>query len=170
MKRSRGAVLAAVLAMGASALAACGGGDNGDVVRLATGVDPSYSVVFVAEEKGYFKDTHPNELLGKNYFYNESLQVPLLVRGPGVDEGRRSSRPVTAVDLVPTLAELAGAEPGRVVDGKSFLPILQGQTMRWRRHQRKKVWALIRPCRYTVSPGCKRSTRVQCFDSSSFKV
>lgn len=94
-------------------------------------LDNTY-IVFTSDN-GYLLGEH--KLLGKNYFYNESLQVPLLVRGPGVDEGRRSSRPVTAVDLVPTLAELAGAEPGRVVDGKSFLPILQGQTMRWRRHQ-----------------------------------
>lgn len=55
MKRTRGAALAAVLAFGASTLAACGG-DDGDTVRLATGVDPSYSVVYIAEEKGYFED------------------------------------------------------------------------------------------------------------------
>lgn len=56
--RIAGAVAAASVA--AVALAACGAGSSaaggGDTVRLATGVDPSYSAIYVAEDQGYFKD------------------------------------------------------------------------------------------------------------------
>lgn len=56
MRSTRGAVVATVLAITASALAGCSSEDDGETVRLATGVDASYTAVFVAEEKGYFED------------------------------------------------------------------------------------------------------------------
>lgn len=56
MRSTRGAVVATVLAITASALAACSSEDDGETVRLATGVDASYTAVYVAEEKGYFED------------------------------------------------------------------------------------------------------------------
>ena len=39
---------------------------------------------------------------------------------------------MTAVDIAPTIAELAGATPRRRVDGKSFAPLLRGQAQEWR--------------------------------------
>jgi NitT/TauT family transport system substrate-binding protein len=57
MNRSRAAVLAGLVAVGVSALSACSGADaDGDVVRLATGADPSFTAIYVADEKGYFDD------------------------------------------------------------------------------------------------------------------
>lgn len=59
MKKSRGGAVAAVIAVSALTLTACG--DNGaaaegEPVRLATGVDPSYTAVYVAEAQGFFED------------------------------------------------------------------------------------------------------------------
>lgn len=42
--------------------------------------------------------------------YEEVLQVPLMVRAPGLAPGR-SARPVMLVDIVPTIARLAGLAP-----------------------------------------------------------
>ena len=62
MKRSRlGAIaIAVVLAASAAMLSACGddgaSASTGASVRLATGVDPSYTAVYVAQEKGFFED------------------------------------------------------------------------------------------------------------------
>ena len=60
LRRIRLTGVAVCTAASAMVLAACGsggsGGSGGDVVRLATGVDPSYAAVYVAEDQGFFKD------------------------------------------------------------------------------------------------------------------
>jgi arylsulfatase A-like enzyme/cytochrome c-type biogenesis protein CcmH/NrfG len=60
--------------------------------------------------------------------YRESLQVPLLLKLPG---GRRAGAtvdtPVQLVDVLPTLAGLAGAPPPERADGISLLPLLDGE-------------------------------------------
>jgi N-acetylglucosamine-6-sulfatase len=45
---------------------------------------------------------------GKWTDYEEDIRVPLLVRGPGVPEGRMLSQLVLNNDLAPTFGELGG--------------------------------------------------------------
>ena len=61
MKTSRFGAAAAAIALSVGALAACGGdgeaaSGSGETVRLATGVDPSYTAIYVAEQEGFFED------------------------------------------------------------------------------------------------------------------
>lgn len=60
LKRIRLAGVVAFAAGSAMVLAACGSGgssgSDGGVVRLATGVDPSYGPIYIAQQKGYFKE------------------------------------------------------------------------------------------------------------------
>ncbi|HIF96397.1 MAG TPA: hypothetical protein EYQ54_05110 [Myxococcales bacterium] len=49
--------------------------------------------------------------------YQQSLRVPLLMRGPGVPAGLRLDTPVSLVDLLPTLLGLAGLPPPTDIDG-----------------------------------------------------
>lgn len=49
--------------------------------------------------------------------YEESIRVPFFVRGPGFNPGATVSSPVAHLDLAATFVELAGAEPGLVLDG-----------------------------------------------------
>jgi arylsulfatase A-like enzyme len=57
--------------------------------------------------------------------YREAVEVPLLVRGPGVAAGAVRQEIALNLDLAPTLAALAGADaPG--ADGRSLLPLLGG--------------------------------------------
>jgi N-acetylglucosamine-6-sulfatase len=79
-------------------------------------------VVFTSDN-GYLLGEH--RLQGKNFAYEESLQVPLLVRGPGLDAGARRDQMYGLVDLAPTLLDIAGASPQRKVDGRSMLPTLR---------------------------------------------
>jgi len=58
----------------------------------------------------------------KRFLYEESARVPFVVRGPGVARGEESEDVVTNADLVPTILEISGAEPGEVQDGESLLP------------------------------------------------
>ncbi len=52
------------------------------------------------------------------FVYDTTLRVPLLLRGPGLPAGLRTSQPVSLRDLPATLAALAGAAelPGRSLD------------------------------------------------------
>lgn len=69
---------------------------------------------------------------GKGNPYEGGLRVPLLVRVPGTTRsGSVCNAPVISHDFFPTLLELAGAgqETAKTaVDGKSFVPLLQGAT------------------------------------------
>lgn len=70
---------------------------------------------------------------GKVWPYDPSLRVPLLIRGPGIPAGQTRADPVTSVDLAPTLAELAGIEPGLVVDGRSLAGVIKEGDQGWTR-------------------------------------
>ena len=82
-------------------------------------------VVFTSDN-GYLLGEH--RLQGKNFPYEESLQVPLLVRGPGLAAGAQRDQMYALVDLVPTFVELAGASPGRTLDGRSMLETLRSDS------------------------------------------
>jgi arylsulfatase A-like enzyme len=57
--------------------------------------------------------------------YEESIAVPLTVRGPGVPTGRTDAFALN-IDLAPTLLELAGVAIPDGVDGRSLAPFLRG--------------------------------------------
>ena len=65
---------------------------------------------------------------GKATLYEGGLNVPLLVAGPGVTRpGTVSNALVHVVDVLPTVAELAGNDPaltGKALDGRSFARVL----------------------------------------------
>ena len=61
---------------------------------------------------------------GKQTAFDTDIRVPLIVAGPGVPRGRVVSQVAQNVDLYPTFVELAGAKPGRSVDGRSLVPLL----------------------------------------------
>jgi N-acetylglucosamine-6-sulfatase len=54
--------------------------------------------------------------------YEESLRVPLVIRGPGIPQGRTAHDLAINADLAPTIVQLAGAKPGLPMDGRSLLP------------------------------------------------
>jgi len=60
--------------------------------------------------------------------HDEVLRVPLIVRGPGVAAGRRVKEPVSLVDLMATLLELAGLDPA-AAPGQSFARSARAQTL-----------------------------------------
>ncbi len=64
---------------------------------------------------------------GKSTMYEGGIRVPFIVLGPGVKPGVVSSVPVTGLDILPTLAELAGYQPAlpSTVDGGSIVPLLR---------------------------------------------
>jgi arylsulfatase A-like enzyme len=89
-----------------------------------TGLAEDTVVVFTSDH-GEMNGCHGR--FDKGRFYEESVRVPLAVRGPGVDSGRRIASPVSAIDLVPTLCDLCDVAPPESVAGSSFAPELAGE-------------------------------------------
>ena len=63
--------------------------------------------------------------------YQEMLRVPLIIVGPGIPRGLRSDRPVSLVDLAPTLLTLFGAAVPPAVAGRDLAPLWQGDGAGW---------------------------------------
>jgi len=59
--------------------------------------------------------------------YEEITHIPLIVSYPGAEPGRRQAV-VQPMDFMPTILELAGIEPPETVHGRSFAPVLRGET------------------------------------------
>lgn len=95
----------------------------------AEGVLDNTYIVF-SSDNGYSLGEH--RFVGKDVLTDEALQVPLLVRGPGIAPASTSDLPVTLVDLPATFAALTGVSPRWQVDGTSLAPTLFGglQTFR----------------------------------------
>ena len=78
--------------------------------------------VFISDN-GFAFGSH--RLRAKNCLYQECAQVPMLMWTPGVDGGEVAT-PFSNVDLAPTIAGLAGAEPPDDADGEDLSPQLLG--------------------------------------------
>jgi arylsulfatase A-like enzyme len=89
----------------------------------ATGLATNTLVLF-AGDNGLAIGSHG--LMGKQNVYEHSVGVPLLLAGPGITRGRRSSAFCYLIDVYPTLAELAGIPPLENVDGRSLVPVIAG--------------------------------------------
>jgi N-acetylglucosamine-6-sulfatase len=79
--------------------------------------------IFFTSDNGFHLGTHRLSI-GKWTAYEEDIRVPLIVRGPGVPEGRKLDQLVLNNDLAPTFADLAGVEVPTFVDGRSLVPLL----------------------------------------------
>src|SRR5262245_24311959 len=101
-----------------------------DALRRRGQLDNTYIVV--TSDNGYMQGEH-RVRSGKMLPYEPSSQVPLVIRGPGLPADRTSGELVANTDLAPTLLEIAGATPGKVVDGRSLLPFARHTGLRTRR-------------------------------------
>lgn len=88
----------------------------------ATGqLDNTY--IFFTSDNGFHQGQHRLNS-GKNTAYEEDINVPLVVRGPGVPVGQVVDAITANVDYAPTFAAIAGTTPPAFVDGRSLLPFL----------------------------------------------
>jgi N-sulfoglucosamine sulfohydrolase len=61
----------------------------------------------------------------KTTLYNAGIQLPLLVAGPGVPQGRTNNTLVSYIDLVPTILDWTKTKgPSYKLSGRSLVPIL----------------------------------------------
>ncbi|MBK1832652.1 sulfatase-like hydrolase/transferase [Roseibacillus ishigakijimensis] len=88
----------------------------------------------------YFND-HGMELASKSSLYQGALRTPSSAYWPGTISPQKPEELVSNVDIAPTILEACGAKPlpGMTLDGASYLPLLRGEKVKWR----KEVYAEI---------------------------
>ena len=86
-------------------------------------------VVYVGDH-GYLLGHHGR--FEKHTMWEEAVRAPLLMRGPGLGEGRTVSALVEFIDLAPTMLDLLGVGPMETAQGRSFAPLLEGRVDRHR--------------------------------------
>ncbi len=86
--------------------------------------------VFYLSDNGFFLGQHrirtgkKHVPWGKNNAYEESIRIPMVIRGPNINRGAVVRHIALNNDIVPTILELADVDPAVEIDGKSLLPLL----------------------------------------------
>jgi arylsulfatase A-like enzyme len=75
------------------------------------------TLVIFTSDNGYYWGEH--QLTGKALPYLDSMRVPMLVRGPGIDAGR-SRELVANIDIAPTILDFANMDAPFPLDGVSL--------------------------------------------------
>lgn len=82
------------------------------------------TVIVLWSDHGYH--IGEKEKYHKSTLWEESTRVPLIFVAPKItNPGGRSKRPVSLIDIYPTLVELANLSPKAGLDGESLVPLLE---------------------------------------------
>jgi arylsulfatase A-like enzyme len=85
-------------------------------------------IVFLSDN-GWLQGQH--RITGDKFLpYEESVRIPLIVRGPGIPAGETVHGQVANIDFAPTLVDAAKAKAGRLMDGVSLLPTIRNPRKR----------------------------------------
>lgn len=85
------------------------------------------TIVVYSSDQGFFLGDHG--WFDKRFMYEESLRMPFVVRWPGVVEPSSVNTDlVSNVDFAETFLDIAGVEIPSDMQGRSLVPLLQGET------------------------------------------
>ena len=93
------------------------------VEQLRASGELEHTVILFLTDNGYSFGQH--RIRGKRCQYEECIRTPFAARVPGA-HAHDVPGLISNVDLAPTIADLAGVEPGQPVDGRSFASVLLG--------------------------------------------
>ncbi len=85
------------------------------------------SIVVVVGDHGESLGEHGYDFNHGLYVYDPCIRVPLLIRGPGLPQGRVVPELVETIDLMPTVLDLLDLPVPEVVEGRSLRPLLEGK-------------------------------------------
>lgn len=94
------------------------------------GLDKSTLIIYMGDN-GFSMGEHG--LIDKRHFYEESVKVPFMAYCPDLFSGGQTvTKMVQNIDVAPTILTVAGLQPPASMPGKSFIPLLKGDTTHWR--------------------------------------
>ncbi len=105
-------------------------GEASELLRRKREMDDTY-FVFYTDNGVHFGQHRLGH--GKIKPYEEDVNFPLIIRGPGIPHGATSDRLVGNHDIAPTLARIGGTNVPAFVDGRSFLGLAKDPTLAWPR-------------------------------------
>jgi arylsulfatase A-like enzyme len=118
-----------------------------EVGRLLRALDESGKagntlVIFTSDNGGHPEVSANGPLRGSKWnLYQGGLRVPWFVRRPGtVKAGSTCADPLIGSDLAATLLDAAGLDPAPALDGRSFLPRLEGSPTDPSWQERTMMW------------------------------
>lgn len=82
------------------------------------------TVIVYMSDNGFLLGEHRIPA-GKQYPYEESINVPFEIRGPGIPKDAVRDQPAANIDFAPTILDLAGVESAGPVDGRSIVPLIK---------------------------------------------
>lgn len=91
------------------------------------------TIVILWGDHGWNLGDH--KLWCKHVTFETALRTPLMIKVPGKTTGETTNAITEYIDIYPTLAEIVGLEIPSTVEGKSFVPILNGE-------KSEKDWAV----------------------------
>ena len=115
----------------------------------ATGRMDNTMIVLTSDHGDYLGDHWLGE---KDLFHEASVKIPLIVYDPRAEHdatrGTTCDALVESIDLAATFVEVAGGKvPDHIIEGRSLLPWLRGETPDWRRYA-------ISEYDYSATPQC----------------
>jgi arylsulfatase A-like enzyme len=121
------------------------------VAELARQGELRRTLIIFTSDNGFLEGQH-RLLALKQFLYEPSIRVPLIMRGPGVPRDRKRTQLVMNVDLAPTILAAARARPGLPQDGRSLFPLLRDRGLEWGRDVvlERGPTGLARPRLYTA--------------------
>ncbi len=90
-----------------------------------SGLDENTIVIYSSDNGWFLGD---QGLYDKRFMYEPGLNVPLLVRGPGIKKGITPNQFVSNIDLAPTFLDLASLPIPDFMQGRSLAPLLRGES------------------------------------------
>jgi N-acetylglucosamine-6-sulfatase len=97
-----------------------------DALKQAGQLDNT--MVIFTSDHGYFYGEHCLSV-ERRLAYEETIRIPLLIRYPPlIKPGTTFDEFILSIDLAPTLLELSAAKQPEKMHGRSFAPLLRGQS------------------------------------------
>ena len=132
----------------------------------ATGLMSETMIVLTSDHGDYLGDHWLGE---KDLFHEPSVKVPLIVYDPrpeaNATRGTVCEALVEAIDLAPTFVEAAGGTiPDHILEGRSLLPWLRGQTPDWREVAISEYDYAVTPMRDVVGVTSRDARLFMAFD------